>query len=279
MNIKKFLIHLTTQRENGQIGLLLTFLILTVLGVMGISFLYRMRLEQMAASNFQDSVKADYIAQAGIEKAIALLKNDLNEYDDLYEKWAKGFKETIKNENEDPSKNINEKGSKKEKEEKKDDRDNEVEVEIFDEASKININTAGTGSYNNGWSTYEIGLRALNGLTQKQVKAIIKYRYGEDGAPGIIGVDDDKDNPILECDGIDNDADEEIDEAGEGIDEPDEFCPEHPYGDDHPFDTMEEIRLVPGIGEKTFDKIKDFITIYSYDKDLDKEDKPRININ
>ena len=229
----------------------------------------------MAAGNFKDSVKANYVAQAGIERAIAELKNDTNEYDDLYEDWAQGFKETIKNEvdnSQDPPKNM-------EFDDEKDSEVNEIEVEIFDEASKININTAGTGSYNEGWTSYEISLRGLKDLSEKQAKAILKYRYGPDEAPGKKGVDDDGDNALLQCDGIDNDADGEIDEENEGIDEPDEFCPDRPYGDDHPFDTVEEIRLVPGIGDKTFEKIKDFITIYSYDKDLDREGKPRININ
>jgi len=269
------------QREKGQVGLLFAFITLSILGVMGISFLYRMRLEQMAASNFKDSIRADYIAQAGMERSIAELRNDTNEYDDLYERWAQNIKETVKNEDDDPLENVDEENIEENAEFEGDekDKDNEMEVETFDEASRININTAGMGSYHDGWSPYEISLRALDGLSKNQVEAILRYRYGPDGAPGKKGVDDDKDNAILECDGIDNDGDGEVDEKDEGIDEPDEFCPDHPYGDDHPFDTVEEIRLVPGIGEKTFDKIKDFITIYSYDRDLDKERKPRININ
>ncbi|RLE09741.1 hypothetical protein DRJ00_03390 [Candidatus Aerophobetes bacterium] len=273
MSLKKFLKDFTVQGENGQIGLLFTFIILSILSVMGISFLYRMRLEQMAASNFKDGIKADYIAQAGLERAIAELRNDANEYDDLYEGWAQTIKETIKDED-----SLEDEDVEKFSELQHETRYAEIEVEIFDEASKININTAGS-FFGQGWIPYEINLCALEGLSKNQAEAILRYRYGKDGAPGKRGVDDDGDNVILQCDGIDNDADGEIDEENEGVDEPDEFCPDHPYGDDHPFDTVEEIRLVPGIGEETFNEIKDFITIYSYDKELDKERKPRININ
>lgn len=257
------------RKEDGQIALILALAFLALLGAIGGSFLYRMRLEQRAASNYQDSVKAHYLAEAGIERAIAELRNDNNEYDDLYESWALGFQETW------------EEGKYsvyyEEEEESK------AKVGIFDEAGKININTAGINTYNDGWTPYEISLAAIETLNKKLsldvIKAIIAYRYGPDGAPGVKGVDDDKDNSLLQTDGIDNDADGEIDELNEGIDEPDEFRPQQPYGDDNPFDTVEEIRLVPGIGEVIFNEIKDYITIYSYDKNLDKEGKLRININ
>jgi len=268
MNFKKLLTD-TLPKEDGQIALILALAFLALLGAIGGSFLYRMRLEQRAASNYQDSVKAYYLAEAGIERATAELRNDNNEYDDLYESWALGFKETW------------EEGKYsvyyEEKEESKE------RLGIFDEAAKININVAGIDTYNDGWTPYEISLAAIEVLNKKLssdvIEAIILYRYGPDGAPGVKGVDDDKDNSLLQTDGIDNDADGEIDELDEGIDEPDEFRPQQPYGDDNPFDTVEEIRLVPGIGEVIFNEIKDYLTIYSYDKNLDKEGKLRININ
>ncbi len=81
--------------ESGQVTLILVVILLALLTTMGISFLYRMRLEQRAVSNYADSVKAYYLAEAGIEKAIAQLRGDTNEYDDLYESWAIGFKEDL----------------------------------------------------------------------------------------------------------------------------------------------------------------------------------------
>ncbi len=138
---------------------------------------------------------------------------------------------------------------------------------------------AGEGSVSGGWTPFELSLNALDTVGKNKSKAIVEYRYGLDNAPGKKDVDDDKDNFILSEDGIDNDADGEIDEKNEGVDEPDEFCPDNPLGDDNPFETMPEIRLVSGIGEYTYNRIKDYITIYSYDKNIDREGNLRLNIN
>ena len=251
-------------------ALILIFLVLAVSAVIGISFLYRMRLEVKAVTSYLDSRKADYLAQAGVERAIATLNNDTNEYDDLYEEWAQGFEELLGEGRYSLVPSADERETTKEDEEK---------VGIFDEASKINLNMAGAGNCNQGWSPYEINLGELEGLGQEEAEAILRYRYGPDGAPGIKGEDDDKDAEVLESDGIDNDADESVDEPGEGIDEPDEFRPDAPFGDDNPFETVEEIRLVAGIGEKTLNEIRDYITIYSYDKNMNKKGILRTNIN
>ncbi|MFQ5822038.1 MAG: hypothetical protein ACE5I5_18790, partial [Candidatus Heimdallarchaeota archaeon] len=81
-SLMKFRKSLTdiVRKENGEIALVLAFVFLAVLATIGIGFLYRMRLEDRAVSNYQDSLKADYLAQAGIERAIAELRNDTNEY-------------------------------------------------------------------------------------------------------------------------------------------------------------------------------------------------------
>jgi type II secretory pathway component PulK len=267
---KILLSSLNPTRNEGQMALILVLLVLAISAVVGVSFLYRMRLEVKAVKSFGDSLKADYLAQAGIERAIATLKNDTNEYDDLYEEWARDFKESLGEGRYYLTPSAYERESFNEDEEK---------MGIFDEASKINLNMAGAEHLNQGWTPYEINLGKLEGLDQSRVETILKYRYGPDAAPGVKGKDDDKDAKTLESDGIDNDADGAIDEPGEGVDEPDEFRPESPYGDDNPFETVEEIRLVPGIGEKTFDGIRDYITIYSYDKNVNKMGILRTNIN
>ena len=261
--------HLFSGNE-GQVALILVLLVLGISTVFGISFLYRMRLEVKAVESFGDSHRADYLARAGIERGIATLKNDTNEYDDLYEEWAQDFKESLGEGRYYLAHSAYEGESVQEDEEK---------LGIFDEASKINLNMAGAGDLNQGWTPYEINLGKLEGLNQKKAEAILKYRYGPDGAPGVRGKDDDKDREVLESDGIDNDGDGAIDEPGEGVDEPDEFRPDSPYGDDNPFETVEEIRLVPGIGEKTLNRIRDYITIYSYDKNVNKKGALRTNIN
>jgi len=256
---------LKLDKQRGQVGLIIVFFVFTVLAIIFFSYLYRMKLEQEATSNYRDALIAEYLAQAGIERAIAELRNDNNHYDDLYEPWAKGFREELGSGYYDIQL-ISEEGK-------------EREVGIVDEEAKLNINTAGMGTSNEGWIPYELNLGALKGLDKTKLKAILQYRYGPDGAPGEKGVDDDKDNDVLCRDGIDNDADGEVDEENEGIDEPDEFCPDSPRGDDNPFETIEEIRLVPGIGESMVNRLKDYITIYSYDKNIDRDGNLRVNIN
>ncbi|GAG90633.1 unnamed protein product, partial [marine sediment metagenome] len=149
MKFKKSLLNIV-QKEDGQMALILAFVFLAVLGTIGISFLYRMRLEDRAVSNYQDSLKADYLAQAGIERAIAELRNDTNEYDDLYEPWARGFQESLGEGNYEVSEaenpGENEKGER---------------LGIFDEASKINLNVVGAGKYHEGWTPWEINLGAI----------------------------------------------------------------------------------------------------------------------
>jgi len=254
-----------TFSQKGQIGVLIVFFVLFVISAISLSFLYQMRLEREAASNYKDALLATYLAQAGLERAIAELRNDTNHYDDLYENWARGFKENLGAGYYDV-KLISEEGETK-------------DVGIIDEASKLNINFAGSGTFGEGWTSYELDLKALDFIDEKRAQAILDYRYGPDKAPGKKGIDDDKDNKILSQDGIDNDADGEVDEKDEGIDEPDEFYPQNPFGDDNPFETVEEIRLVPGIGKWLSTKLKDYITIYSYDKNIDREGNLRVNIN
>ncbi|HPA45606.1 MAG TPA: hypothetical protein PK395_07550 [bacterium] len=64
-------------------------------------------------------------------------------------------------------------------------------------------------------------------------------------------------------DRIDNDGDGMIDEQDEGIDEPDEFTPNSPRGDDHPFATLDETTVLFQLGAVTLSKIENFATVYS----------------
>jgi len=153
-------------------------------------------------------------------------------------------------------------------------------VLVEDENSKININAVGNLSnmYNEGFSPAEISLLG-NILGETQIMEILECRYGKDGLPGKEKVDDNHNSIDVSSDGIDNDGDGFIDEKGEGIDEPAEFDFLYPYGDDRPFFIPEEIKIVKGIGEITYKKIKDFITTFSYDLNKNKYKKKRINLN
>ncbi|PIW32183.1 MAG: hypothetical protein COW28_06480, partial [bacterium (Candidatus Ratteibacteria) CG15_BIG_FIL_POST_REV_8_21_14_020_41_12] len=50
-------------------------------------------------------------------------------------------------------------------------------------------------------------------------------------------------------------------------------------GDDQPFITIEDLKGIKGIGEKKFKSLKNIITAYSYDKNINSEAELRMNIN
>ncbi len=86
------------------------------------------------------------------------------------------------------------------------------------------------------------------------------------------GIDNNQDGQIddghdgVEFDGLDNDGDGVIDEKFEGIDEPDEFIPDPtrtPNGDDRPFLSVEELKLLPSMTDEIFNALKPYVTVYS----------------
>ena len=74
---------------------------------------------------------------------------------------------------------------------------------------------------------------------------------------GFDGIDNDQ---------RDNDLDGVVDESSEGIDEPDEFIPDPsqpPNGDDTPFLSLEELKLLPSMTAEIFEVLKPYLTVYS----------------
>ena len=278
--------------------------ILSLLLVMGVSFLLLMRLQEKEAANFLFSVKAKNTAKSGIEEAIIRLKADKNGYDAQTETWHSDFagdEVDLDGDGVPDSKwiNILKKGKLV----------GRYSVLVKDEEGKLNINEAGNlskGFYtkeqgtNEGWKPNEIKLTALPGIDKELSRAIVEHKYGKDKKPGKKGFDDNKNNGQLSKDGIDNDGDwvpdneqrlkgrhngrpnpgeRDCDEDDEGEDEPDEFCFLSPLGDDQPFITIEDLKGIKGIGEKKFKSLKNIITTYSYDKNINSEAELRMNIN
>ena len=85
-------------------------------------------------------------------------------------------------------------------------------------------------------------------------------------APGLYGFDDNRNNFFLERDGIDNDADGFVDEPFEGVDEPAEFRFFRPRGGDNATLTIDQAKLVSGIGQGLFDRLENMLTVYAFDK-------------
>ncbi|MCX7705734.1 MAG: hypothetical protein N2115_05700 [bacterium] len=224
-------------------------------------------------------IQSDHAAKIGIEQAIWELKNDQNNYDGYDEDWHQKF---IGNDIDMDGDGTNE--SKffyvKNLRGKIIGR---YAVLVQDESSSININCIGNlakngkHGFNEGWTTFEIAF--FPEFCDSVAGNIVEFRRGKNLKPGKVTVDDDNDNNILSDDGIDNNGDGIIDENDEGVDEEDEFNHKKPYDDDRPFFVIEDIKMVYGITEKLFEKIKNYITCHSYDLNIDAENYLRTNIN
>ncbi|MFH1625327.1 MAG: hypothetical protein ABID54_09270, partial [Pseudomonadota bacterium] len=73
--------------ERG-IALIVALLVITILFVLVIEFNYLTRVDVTIAANIRDENKALYVAKAGVNAAIALLKRDSNNYDAPSEDWG-----------------------------------------------------------------------------------------------------------------------------------------------------------------------------------------------
>jgi len=272
--------------NNKGIALILVISILAVMVSLVVAFLVAARLESMKAINFKESMKAVSIADAGIEHVKSLLREDKqqnNGNDHYLESWKTAFLgDDVDNDGD---------GTKEAKWIELIDATGNMygryAVSVFDEASKVNINSAGFHNENplkitEGWSTFEVSLNKLFeqlGVSKPtQLRDdILSYRYGGN-VPGDGTVDDNNNNVVLSNDGTDNDGDGDIDEAGEGLDEPMEFSPTDPYGDDNPFLTIRDLKQFP-LGKSEFDKVERYVTAYSNDKNLSSDGRIRLDLN
>ncbi|SVC64105.1 uncharacterized protein METZ01_LOCUS316959, partial [marine metagenome] len=113
----------TIQNDERGLSLISTLWIVTILSVLATQFLYSIRLEGRRQANFVDRTKFHYAAKAGFENAVAVIRADDTPFDSLGEQWASGIEDQIE--------------------------DGiiignmlDYQVQIIDEGSKININTA-----------------------------------------------------------------------------------------------------------------------------------------
>lgn len=260
---------------NKGISVIFTIFILLLLFIFTSTMLVIFRLWEKTSFKIISLKEATGLAKKGIEEGIWEVEHDKRNYDCLEDTWRKNFKgdETdLNNDGKNDAKWFYVKN-------KEGEIIGRYAVLIEDENGKININTAGNLScrFNEGYTSSEILPFYL--LGKENILNIVKFRYGEDECPGKRNQDDNKNNNEYEKDKIDNDADGVVDESNEGIDEPEEFNIEKPYGDDRPYFDISDIKLVKGIGKENYEKIKNFITVFSYDMERDKDDKERININ
>ncbi len=76
--VKKVLIQQISQ-EKG-VAIIIAIAVVATLAIVGVMFATDMRLEQKAAGNYRDALKARYIAEMGIEEAIAQIRNAAAQY-------------------------------------------------------------------------------------------------------------------------------------------------------------------------------------------------------
>jgi hypothetical protein len=215
-------------------------------------------------------------AKIGIESAIWEIDKDDRQYDSLFDTWRKNFEGDevdLNNDGENDSKWFyirNKRGN----------IIGRYAVLVEDESGKININANGNlnTTFNEGHSCFEISILE-NIIGRALYYNIVSFRYGEDRKPGKGLIDDDKDLNLNSTDGIDNNGNKIIDETDEGIDEDDEFYHVKPKGDDRPYFSPSEVKMVQGIGDKNYEKIRNLITTFSYDRDLNKYEGKRIDLN
>ncbi|MCM8772287.1 MAG: hypothetical protein NC922_04330 [Candidatus Omnitrophica bacterium] len=220
--------------------------------------------------------EAKNFSKIGIENAIWEIDKDDQEYDCFLDNWRKNFEGEeidLNDDGKNDSKWIYIKG-------RKGNIIGRYAVLVEDECGKININANGNLNltFNEGHTCFEINIFEKI-LGKALYSDIVNFRYGEDKKPGKAGLDDNENNFLFILDGIDNNGDKFIDEPNEGIDEDAEFFHLYPKGDDRPYFSPFEIKMVKGLGEKNYNKIKNFITTFSYDRDLNKYEKNRIDLN
>jgi type II secretory pathway component PulK len=96
----------------------------------------------------------------------------------------------------------------------------------------------------------------------EEILLSVKHDGKDNNQKGVIDTDLDG----IEFDGLDNDKDGIVDERSEGIDEPDEFIADPsqtPYGDDTPFLSVDELKLLPSMTPEIFNLLHPFLTVFS----------------
>ena len=247
------------QHSERGIALLIVVSVLTVIGIMGVSFAFSMYLETQAARQFVSTNQARYLAEAGVNHARVLLDEDRlgSRVDELTESWVTipaGADVDVDGDGTAdavwwPVNGVA--GSPV----------GRYALKITDEASKANLNAAQA-------HPTPPGLEGINLTTILQeahisnpaqvAEAIERYRYGNDQRPGKAGVDDDGDG---------------------AIDEPDEYQVLALAGDDRRIEGLGELAAIAGLSADELRRLSAVATVYSWDLNVSVTEKTRVNVN
>ena len=240
--------------------------VLTVILILGVSFVFSMNLETQVSRHFSATARARYVAEAGISHARALLDEDRlgSRVDDLTEDWSEaltGSEVDVDGDGTSDAKWWQLEAPASAPGEASDHRVGRYGVLINDEAGKINLNTGMAdpdAEHVDAPNLTTLLTKAGVSQAAELARAIETYRYGEDGKPGVAGVDDD----------------------GNGaVDDPNEYQSLELRGDDQRFESLEEIQSLGHIDKAAFRQLAKLATVYSWDDNVSVTGAPRVNIN
>ncbi|MBN2120390.1 MAG: general secretion pathway protein GspK [Candidatus Omnitrophica bacterium] len=254
-------------------ALIVTIAVLSVLLIIGLSLLVLTFYEVRHSRIYLDSIKAQYLAEAGIVLASEFLS--LDKESNKSDSFNDFFYDQIKGEDVDLNEDAENESLWFRVENSQGGLYGRFALRVIDEAGKLNLNYCGERSspaYGLDFSEIDINpLFSSLGINKKA--SLVERRFGQDKAPGKNNIDDDSDNPLLSVDGIDNDFDGLFDESNEGVDEPDE----QGYGDDRLFLVTEEALDLLEVPKDV--RFKDYFTVYSKEREVDYFEELRVYLN
>lgn len=252
---------LGTRHSESGIALLIVVSLLTVIGIMGVAFAFSMYLEGKESRQFVSTTQARYIAEAGVAHARVLLDEDKAEshVDDLTEGWAAYGKGNEADTDDDHVRDARWWALSGEGEQPV----GRYALAITDAAGKVNLNApdadatqAKPGAINLTALLERAGFDSARAVLAAQ--AVIAFRLGPDGKPGVAGVDDDHDG---------------------SIDDASEYQPLALRGDDRRFEGLDEVLSMLRLTKEEFGKLAQVATVYSWDLNVSAAGKARVNVN
>jgi type II secretory pathway component PulK len=241
------------------VALLIVVSLLTVIGIMGVAFVFSMFLETRAARQFIAATQARYLAEAGVSAGRAWLDEDrlgsrTDEPDEAWVSVPAGADADVDGDGTVESRWwLVEDGAGE--------TAGRYAVRITDEAGKANLNAGEAQPAASGPAGINLTtlLQAAGiGPAAEAAAAIEAYRYGPDTRPGVALVDDD----------------------GNGlVDDAAEYEPLALRGDDRRLEGLGELAAIAGLSREEIARLGRVATVYSWDLNVSVVGVLRANVN
>lgn len=238
------------QEGKSERGVVLVVVLITVaiLTTLVVDLIYFTQVDTEISANTRDEIKSRYIAKSGVNVVAGTMKNrtleELEEISSLFGDQS-GSSEgywVIRV----PSFPV---GS------------GSVSITVIDERSKINLNTLVSQTTN------QVDLQVLAELGELFRMLGVDSRQSERFISSLINWTD---RPV-------EGAQSQNDQDPNGADARFYESLDNPYGiKDGSLDSLDEIRLIDGMEEEFFNKVKDYVTVYSMDKRVNFSTAPKL---